>query len=66
MRFDSYNRHLDILYNTHSVAYISKWSIHHVCSICLCNQDISEFDSEAQKKIEGFRNKLVTSHTRNK
>ena len=30
------------------------------------NQDIGEFDSEAQKKIKGFRNKLVTSHTRNK
>ena len=30
------------------------------------NQDISEFDAEAQKKIKGFRDKLVTSHTRNK
>lgn len=30
------------------------------------NQDISEFDTKAQKKIKGFRDKLVNSHTRNK
>jgi group II intron reverse transcriptase/maturase len=29
------------------------------------NQNISDFDAEAQKKIKGFRDKLVTSHTRN-
>ena len=28
-------------------------------------QDISDFEAEAQKKIKGFRDKLVTSHTRN-
>ena len=30
------------------------------------NQDISEFDTKAQKKIKGFRDNLVNSHTRNK
>ena len=30
------------------------------------NQDISEFDTKAQKKIKGFKDKLVNSHTRNK
>jgi len=30
------------------------------------NQDISQFDGKAQKKIIGYREKLVPSHTRNK
>lgn len=30
------------------------------------NQDISQFDVKAQKKIIGYREKLVPSHTRNK
>ena len=30
------------------------------------NDDISEFDAKAQKKIIGYREKLVPSHTRNK
>ncbi len=30
------------------------------------NYDISEFDAKAQKKIIGYREKLVPSHTRNK
>ena len=30
------------------------------------NMDISEFDAKAQRKIIGYREKLVTSHTRNK
>ena len=31
------------------------------------NEDVSsEFDVKAQKKIVGYRNKLVISHTRNK
>ena len=30
------------------------------------NQDISQFDVKAQKKITGYREKLVPSHTRNK
>jgi hypothetical protein len=30
------------------------------------SQDIGEFDEKAQKKIIGYREKLVPSHTRNK
>ncbi len=43
-------------------------SMHKKCLDAVNNseQDISEFDAEAQKKIKGFRDKLVTSHTRNK
>ncbi len=43
-------------------------SMHRKCLDAVNNpeQDISEFDVEAQKKIKGFRDKLVTSHTRNK
>ncbi len=43
-------------------------SMHRKCLDAINNpeQDISEFDAEAQKKIKGFRDKLVTSHTRNK
>lgn len=43
-------------------------SMHRKCLEAVNNpyQDISEFDTEAQKKIKGFRDKLVTSHTRNK
>jgi len=42
-------------------------SLHKNCYIAVNNskQDISEFDVKAQKKIIGYREKLVTSHTRN-
>lgn len=42
-------------------------SLHKKCFIAVNNpnQDISEFDMKAQKKIIGYREKLVTSHTRN-
>ena len=43
-------------------------SLHKKCYLAVNNpnQDISEFDAKAQKKIIGYREKLVTSHTRNK
>ncbi len=43
-------------------------SVHERClkAIQNPNTDISEFEPEAQKKIIGYRGKLVTSHTRNK
>lgn len=43
-------------------------SLHKKCFIAVNNpnQDISEFDVKAQKKIVGYRDKLVISHTRNK
>lgn len=43
-------------------------SLHKKCFFAVNNptQDISEFDAKAQKKISGYREKLVTSHTRNK
>lgn len=43
-------------------------SMHRNCLDAVNNpsQDISEFDTEAQKKIKRFRDNLVTSHTRNK
>ncbi len=42
-------------------------SLHKKCFIAVNNpsQDISEFDGKAQKKIVGYREKLVPSHTRN-
>ncbi len=42
-------------------------SLHKKCFIAVNNpsQDISEFDVKAQKKIIGYREKLVPSHTRN-
>ena len=42
-------------------------SLHRKCFHAVNNakQDISEFDAKAQKKIIGYRDKLVTSHTRN-
>ena len=42
-------------------------SLHKKCFIAVNNpsQDISEFDGKAQKKIIGYREKLVPSHTRN-
>ena len=42
-------------------------SMHKKCLDAVNNpkQDISDFEAEAQKKIKGFRDKLVTSHTRN-
>ena len=42
-------------------------SLHKKCFIAVNNpnQDISEFDAKAQKKILGLREKLVISHTRN-
>ena len=43
-------------------------SVHKKClnAINDPNMDISEFDAKAQRKIIGYREKLVTSHTRNK
>ena len=43
-------------------------SLHKKCfdAVNYLNQDISEFDVKAQKKILGLREKLVPSHTRNK
>ena len=43
-------------------------SLHKECFIAVNNpaQDISQFDVKAQKKIIGYREKLVPSHTRNK
>ena len=43
-------------------------SLHKKCFMAVNNpsQDISEFDEKAQKKIIGYREKLVPSHTRNK
>ena len=43
-------------------------SLHKKCldAINNPNYDISEFDAKAQKKIIGYREKLVPSHTRNK
>ena len=43
-------------------------SLHKKCFIAVNNpnQDISEFDVKAQKKIIGYREKLVISHARNK
>ena len=42
-------------------------SLHKKCFIAVNNpsQDIGEFDDKAQKKIIGYREKLVPSHTRN-
>ena len=42
-------------------------SLHKKCFIAVNdrNQDISEFEVKAQKKIIGYREKLVPSHTRN-
>ena len=42
-------------------------SLHKKCFYAVNNpsQDISEFDAKAQKKIIGYREKLVPSHTRN-
>jgi len=42
-------------------------SLHQKCYLAVNNpdQDISEFDVKAQKKIIGYREKLVISHTRN-
>lgn len=42
-------------------------SLHKNCFMAVNNpsQDISEFDGKAQKKIIGYREKLVPSHTRN-
>ena len=42
-------------------------SLHKKCFMAVNNpdQDISEFDDKAQKKIIGYREKLVSSHTRN-
>ncbi len=42
-------------------------SLHKKCFMAVNNpsQDISEFDVKAQKKIIGYREKLVPSHTRN-
>lgn len=43
-------------------------SLHKKCFMAVndSNQDISQFDVNAQKKIIGYREKLVPSHTRNK
>ena len=43
-------------------------SLHKECFFAVNNptQDISQFDVKAQKKIIGYREKLVHSHTRNK
>ncbi len=43
-------------------------SVHKKCLGAIRNsqQDISEFEPKAQKKIIGYREKLVLSHTRNK
>ena len=43
-------------------------SFHKECFMAVNNpaQDISQFDVKAQKKIIGYREKLVPSHTRNK
>ena len=43
-------------------------SVHKKCLDAINNlkTDISEFDAKAQRKIIGYREKLVTSHTRNK
>ena len=42
-------------------------SLHKKCFMAVNNpsQDISQFDGKAQKKIIGYREKLVSSHTRN-
>jgi group II intron reverse transcriptase/maturase len=42
-------------------------SLHKKCFMAVNdpNQDISQFDEKAQKKIIGYREKLVISHTRN-
>lgn len=42
-------------------------SLHKKCFMAVNdpNQDISQFDVKAQKKIIGYREKLVSSHTRN-
>ena len=42
-------------------------SLHKECFMAVNNpnQDISQFDGKAQKKIIGYREKLVPSHTRN-
>lgn len=42
-------------------------SLHKKCFDAINNpeQDISEFDAKAQKKINGYREKLIASHTRN-
>ena len=43
-------------------------SLHKKCfdAVNIPKRDISEFDAKAQKKIIGYREKLVISHTRNK
>ncbi len=43
-------------------------SLHRRCFLAVNNPavDISEFDEKAQKKIKGYRDKLIHSHTRNK
>ena len=43
-------------------------SLHKKCFMAVndSNQDISQFDVNAQRKIIGYREKLVPSHTRNK
>jgi len=43
-------------------------SLHRKCFEAVNNpkQDVQEFDAKAQKKILGYRGKLVSSHTRNK
>lgn len=43
-------------------------SLHKKCFMAVNdpNQEISQFDVKAQKKIIGYREKLVPSHTRNK
>jgi len=43
-------------------------SLHKKCFVAVnnSNQDISQFDVKVQKKIIGYREKLVPSHTRNK
>ena len=43
-------------------------SLHKECFLAVNSptQDISQFDVKAQKKIIGYREKLVHSHTRNK
>ncbi len=43
-------------------------SLHRACFEAINNprNDLSEFDSKAKKKIIGYREKLVPSHTRNK
>ncbi|MDE7260683.1 MAG: group II intron reverse transcriptase/maturase, partial [Oscillospiraceae bacterium] len=43
-------------------------SLHKKCFLAVNNPslDISEFEAKAQKKIIGYREKLVPTHTRNK